>query len=418
MSAKTVFISYSHDSDEHRARVLGLSERLRSDGIETLLDQYVNGAPNQGWPRWMLDQMDKADSVIVVCTKPYYLRFRGHEEPGKGKGVDWEGALITQEIYDSRSQTLKFVPVFLATPDENWVPEPLRSVTYYTLISESAYQSLYDFLLEQAAVEPGAIGPLKIRPLRKGNKLTFDNPDNVTPPAGLVVPNAIANLNSEAGAELRRTEGDEANAATPPPVTEPGQVLAPAPAVQRLPIVALTEWVTSLQGPAPPLFEKEKNFEGEWLRLFRLASLVLLMLVLIVVVFSFGIAQAGIMWSDLAIRILVIGAVMSVPYAFLFAPLLRIKISFVQTFFTLLLLGLPWVPMLALVWALGIVWGSGMLQVPLLYIFSIVPLYNFCKGIAVIASCRTRRVVASLAIPLFLALAVFVAIIVLGLASQ
>jgi hypothetical protein len=30
---KTVFISYSHDSVEHRERVLALSERLRKDGI-------------------------------------------------------------------------------------------------------------------------------------------------------------------------------------------------------------------------------------------------------------------------------------------------------------------------------------------------------------------------------------------------
>jgi len=57
MSAKTVFISYSHDSPAHSARVLALSERLRADGIETLLDQYVNGSPQQGWPRWMLDQL-------------------------------------------------------------------------------------------------------------------------------------------------------------------------------------------------------------------------------------------------------------------------------------------------------------------------------------------------------------------------
>ncbi len=46
----------------------------------------------------MLDQLDAADSVLVVCTETYYRRFRGHEEPGNGKGVDWEGALITQEM--------------------------------------------------------------------------------------------------------------------------------------------------------------------------------------------------------------------------------------------------------------------------------------------------------------------------------
>src|SRR5689334_12688989 len=70
-SSPKVFISYSHDSDEHRARVLALSERLREDGIETRLDQYLNGAPSEGWPRWMLNQLDEASFVLVVCTETY-----------------------------------------------------------------------------------------------------------------------------------------------------------------------------------------------------------------------------------------------------------------------------------------------------------------------------------------------------------
>jgi hypothetical protein len=174
MSKRTVFISYSHDSDEHRERVLALSERLREDGIETRLDQYVSGSPPQGWPRWMLDQLDAADFVLVICTETYYRRFRGHEKPGKGKGVDWEGALITQEIYDSRSRTLKFVPVFLSAAVEDWIPEPLRSLTHYALTSKSGYDSLYDFLLAQSGVEPGKVGTLKPKPCRKGTPLTFD----------------------------------------------------------------------------------------------------------------------------------------------------------------------------------------------------------------------------------------------------
>ena len=35
MSEKTVFISYSHDSDAHSEQVLALSERLRADGIDS-----------------------------------------------------------------------------------------------------------------------------------------------------------------------------------------------------------------------------------------------------------------------------------------------------------------------------------------------------------------------------------------------
>ena len=178
MNKKTVFISYSHDSEEHRERVLALSERLRVNGIETLLDRYVNGSPKQGWPRWMLDQLDVADSVLVVCTETYYRRFRGHEEPGKGKGVDWEGALITQEIYDSRSRTLRFVPVFLSAAVEDWIPEPLRSASHYAVTSEGDYERLYDFLLEQSGVEPQPLGALKTKSRRKGTALTFGEPSS------------------------------------------------------------------------------------------------------------------------------------------------------------------------------------------------------------------------------------------------
>ncbi len=67
----------------------------------------------------MLDQLDAADSVLVISTETYYRRFRGHEQPDIGIGVDQEGALITQEIYHARSRTLKFVPVFLSAANEN-----------------------------------------------------------------------------------------------------------------------------------------------------------------------------------------------------------------------------------------------------------------------------------------------------------
>ena len=173
MQKVSVFISYSHDSDEHRSQVLALSERLRRDGIETSLDQYVNGTPAEGWPRWMLNQLDAANFVLIVCTQTYYRRFRGQEVPGKGKGADWEGALITQEIYDARSSTLKFVPVFLSSANEQAIPEPMRSATHYALTSDDAYDRLYDFLLGQAGVQPGVVGELKRKPRASGQPLNF-----------------------------------------------------------------------------------------------------------------------------------------------------------------------------------------------------------------------------------------------------
>lgn len=69
-----VFISYSHDSPEHKDRVLHLSDRLRADGIDCNIDQYETSPP-EGWPRWMVNQIEEADFVLVVCTETYERRF-------------------------------------------------------------------------------------------------------------------------------------------------------------------------------------------------------------------------------------------------------------------------------------------------------------------------------------------------------
>src|SRR3982750_1012279 len=63
-----VLISYTHDSSVHKARVLGLSERLRSEGVDCEIDQY-HLSPPEGWPRWMMNELQNADFVLVVCTE-------------------------------------------------------------------------------------------------------------------------------------------------------------------------------------------------------------------------------------------------------------------------------------------------------------------------------------------------------------
>ena len=159
MAITRLFISYSHDSPEHKEQVLGLSERLRLDGYDCQIDRYVNGSPDEGWPRWMLNSLDRAECVLVVCTETYYRRFRGHEVPGKGKGGDFEGALITQEIFDARSHALRFVPIVFQAQDEQYIPEPLRGPTRYVLNCESNYEELCAFLDGVAGIEPHKVVP-------------------------------------------------------------------------------------------------------------------------------------------------------------------------------------------------------------------------------------------------------------------
>jgi hypothetical protein len=223
MPGKVIFVSYSHDSIEHREKVLRLAERLRRDGLDARLDQYVNGTPEQKWPRWMLDQLDDASFVLVVCTETYYRRFRGREVPSRGKGADWEGALITQEIYDGRSRTVKFVPVLLSAGQESFIPEPLRGHTHYELTSEERYQALYEFLVGQFSVEPGPLGAIIPVSKRVTQPLTFDpTPEPSTPAESSLVQRAGVgpgtSYSSRSPKKKRKEEsmGKKAKAPEPP----------------------------------------------------------------------------------------------------------------------------------------------------------------------------------------------------------
>jgi hypothetical protein len=162
-SAPKVFISYSHDSTEHTETVLSLAQRLRQDGIDAWIDQYENGTPEEGWPRWMLNRLDWAETVLLVCTETYYRRFRGYDDPDKGKGADWEGQLITLDLYDAKSRKVNFVPILFADRCKEFVPEPLRGVTHYLLDpgdnhSATEYSRLIAFLHGKAGVAPSPLG--------------------------------------------------------------------------------------------------------------------------------------------------------------------------------------------------------------------------------------------------------------------
>src|SRR5215831_19540780 len=154
-----VLISYSHDSREHARRVLNLSDRLRRGGVDCYIDQYEQ-SPREGWSRWTMNQMEQAEFVLVVCTESYERRFRGKEEAGKGLGARWEGAIITEEIYQNEANNTKFIPVVFSAGDAVHIPVILRSATYYDLGSEQDYEKLYRRLTKQPHVAPPSLGEI------------------------------------------------------------------------------------------------------------------------------------------------------------------------------------------------------------------------------------------------------------------
>jgi hypothetical protein len=160
-----VFVSYSHDSEEHVDRVLALCDRLRQDGIDADVDQYAP-APSEGWPLWMERQIQAADFVLLVCTETYRRRFDGKEESGRGLGAAWEGAIVTQAIYETAGANSKFIPVTLSAGDETHIPIPLRRTTFYQLNTPNGYEGLYRRLTNQPAAPKPALGLIHSLPPR------------------------------------------------------------------------------------------------------------------------------------------------------------------------------------------------------------------------------------------------------------
>lgn len=153
-----VFISYSHDSPEHRDSILAFSDQLREDGVDCYIDQYVNGAPADGWQRWMEKQIQSADFVLVVCTPTYLKRFNGEDRTG-GRGVNFEGVIISQVLYDNFQQNTKFIPVITDDGSLNNVPLILKSGSTYMLGKE--YETLYRVLTNQPLATAKPLGKLK-----------------------------------------------------------------------------------------------------------------------------------------------------------------------------------------------------------------------------------------------------------------
>lgn len=155
-AAPRVFISYSHDSEEHRAAVLDLAQQLRGAGLDVQLDRYVT-APAEGWPRWMVAQVEKAKYVLVVCTPTYRRRFEGKERPGKGLGATFEGLLALQLLYERGAKNRKFVPVlFPRAVAERSIPLALKPYTHFRVPGQ--WSELVGHLHGRAGVKPAPLG--------------------------------------------------------------------------------------------------------------------------------------------------------------------------------------------------------------------------------------------------------------------
>jgi hypothetical protein len=171
MTAKKVFISYSHDSPEHSERVLSLAWALRNNGIDVDLDQF-HKEEIVDWPRWCNEQTSRehSDFVVCVCTPEYKRRLDGHVPPEKGKGVYWEGSLIDDDVYDEKGN-IRLIPILFDDEAESSIPRFLRGWTHCRFrqfaLNDAGYEHLIRILTGQASVEKNPLGTIPMLPTKR-----------------------------------------------------------------------------------------------------------------------------------------------------------------------------------------------------------------------------------------------------------
>jgi formylglycine-generating enzyme required for sulfatase activity/energy-coupling factor transporter ATP-binding protein EcfA2 len=164
MERVSVFISYSHDSGEHRRRVLEqIANRLRYDNIDANLDQYTEHRPPRSWPAWMLGEIKRADYVLLVCTPRYRERFEGDSPKGQGQGAKWEGAIITLQMYSdeltgNEEEKCRFIPVAFCDRNEAPVPAILSGASFFNVADPDRYAALVRLLKGIPTAEKPPLG--------------------------------------------------------------------------------------------------------------------------------------------------------------------------------------------------------------------------------------------------------------------
>ena len=167
MSVPKVFVSYSHDSPEHKMWVLNLATKLRNNGVDAALDQWDLG-PGADLPSFMEKNLAAADRVLMVCTEKYVEKANA----GKG-GVGYEKMIVTADLLKT-VDSAKVIPL-IRQVGTRLVPTFLASKIHLDFSRDDQFEFSYDELLRSLH---GA--PLYAKPPVANNPFT---PSSVAPPA-------------------------------------------------------------------------------------------------------------------------------------------------------------------------------------------------------------------------------------------
>lgn len=138
MAIPKVFVSYSHDSQEHKKWVLDFATRLRNTGVDAIIDQWEL-KPGDDVPHFMEKHLANSNRVLMICTDRYVEKANA----GKG-GVGYEKMIITADLLKSIDSN-KVIPIIRQSGTHD-VPTFLKSKLYIDFSRADEFEFSYDEL--------------------------------------------------------------------------------------------------------------------------------------------------------------------------------------------------------------------------------------------------------------------------------
>jgi hypothetical protein len=153
---RRVFISYSHDSQDHKGWVLNLATRLVSNGIDAILDQWDTRLGSD-LSHFMESGLTDADRVLVVSSADYVRK--ANSLTG---GAGFEKRIITAQMMEDLTSK-RVVPVVRGIDVAPLVPTFLAGLKYIDfrdpVLFEERYSELIHDLYGRAVTPRPKLGP-------------------------------------------------------------------------------------------------------------------------------------------------------------------------------------------------------------------------------------------------------------------
>lgn len=147
MDIPKVFISYSHDSKEHKLWVLELATRMREEGgVDAIIDQW-GLKPGDDLPHFMETHLASSDYVLMICTERYVDKANS----GTG-GVGYEKMIITSDLI-SRIDSNKIIPIIRQEGTHD-VPTFLKTKIYIDFSLPDEFEFSFDELIRTIQKAP------------------------------------------------------------------------------------------------------------------------------------------------------------------------------------------------------------------------------------------------------------------------